>query len=149
MPETETGRIDGYAAAPDAMKALVGVEQYLQSCGLERSLIELVKMRASQINGCAFCLAMHAKDAREAGEDERRLYLLDGWRESHLYTPRERAALGWTEALTLVAQTHAPDEAFAALRPEFSDREITDLTALIGQINTWNRLAIGLRYRHD
>lgn len=144
----KTERIDAYAASPGAIEALLGVEAYIRSCSLESSLIELVKMRASQINGCARCLDMHARDARAAGEDERRLYLLDGWRESTLYTPRERAALGWTEALTLVAQTHAPDDAFEPVHAEFTDAEIADLTTLIGQINTWNRLAIGLRAGH-
>lgn len=147
MPQAD--RLDPYTAAPGAIDALRGVESYLASCGLEHALIELVKMRASQINGCAYCLAMHSKAARAAGEDERRLYLLDGWRESHLYSERERAALAWTEALTLLSQSHAPDDAYEALRPHFADKEIADLTTLIGQINTWNRLAVGLRYRHD
>jgi AhpD family alkylhydroperoxidase len=101
-------RLNAYETAPAAMKAVQSVEHYIQSCGLERSLIELVKMRASQINGCAFCLDMHSKDARKNGETEQRLYLLDGWRESRLYSPRERAALAWTEALTRIAETHAP-----------------------------------------
>jgi AhpD family alkylhydroperoxidase len=134
--------------APDGYKALSGVESYLRQCGLERSLIELVKMRASQINGCAYCLDMHSKDARRAGESEQRLYLLSAWRESPLYTPRERAALAWTEAVTLIADTHAPDAAYDALRPHFSEKEIADLTILVGMINLWNRIAIGFRYEH-
>ena len=134
-------------AAPDGYKALSGVETYLRQCGLERSLIELVKMRASQINGCAYCLDMHSKDARRAGETEQRLYLLDAWAESPLYTPRERAALAWTEAVTRIA-AHAPDEAYDALRPHFSEKEIADLTILIGMINLWNRVAIGFRSVH-
>jgi AhpD family alkylhydroperoxidase len=136
------------AIAPDAMKAVLNVEAYIQQCGLEKSLIELVKMRASQINGCAYCLAMHSKDARRGGESEQRLYLLDAWRESPLYTPKERAALAWTEAVTQIAGTHAPDHSYEALRAHFSDKEIVDLTILVGQINLLNRLAIGLRYQH-
>ncbi len=113
------------------------------------SLIALVKMRASQISGCALCLDSHSKDARKAGECEQRLYLLNGWRESPLYTPAERAALAWTDALMLVSKTHTPDGAYEALRPHFSDKQIVDLTILIGQINLWNHLAIGMRYIHD
>lgn len=104
----EAGRLNAYQAAPDAMRAVQRVEGYIQQCGLEKSLIELVKMRASQINGCAYCLDVHSKDARRAGETEQRLYLLDAWHQSALYTKRERAALAWTEALTRVAETHAP-----------------------------------------
>lgn len=144
-----TDRIDANVAAPDAMKALRGVEAYLKSCGLETSLVELVKVRASQINGCAHCLDMHCKEARRLGETELRLYLLNAWEESDLYTPRERAALAWTDCLTKVAETHAPDAVFAAVRPHFTDKEMADLTTLIGQINTWNRLSIGFRYLPD
>jgi AhpD family alkylhydroperoxidase len=143
-----TPRLNARAAAPDAMKAMLALESYIQSSGLEKSLIELVKMRASQINSCAFCLDMHSKDARARGETEQRLYLLDAWRESPLYTDRERAALGWTESLTLVAQTRAPDADYEALTPHFSDDEKVKLTLLIGTINTWNRLAIGFRFAH-
>jgi AhpD family alkylhydroperoxidase len=132
--------------APDGYRALAGVETYLLQCGLERSLIELVKMRASQINGCAYCLDKHSKDARRAGESEQRLYLLDAWEEAPVYTPRERAALAWTEAVTRIADTHAPDTAYDALRPHFSEKEIADLTILAGMINLWNRIAIGFRY---
>ena len=142
-------RINPYAAAPDAMKAMGGVEKYIHACGLEHSLIELVKMRASQINGCTFCLDMHSKDAREHGETEQRLYLLESWREASLYSARERAALAWTEALTLIASNHVGEELFEALRAEFSDAEIANLTTLVGLINAWNRLAISLRYRHS
>jgi len=141
-------RLDAYKTAPGAYKALVGVETYIQGSGLEHSLIELVKMRASQINGCAFCLDMHSKDARRAGETEQRLYLLNAWRESRLYTPRERAALAWTESLTLVAQTQAPDDVYAEVKFEFTEKEIVDLTTLIGMINLWNRIAIGFRNQH-
>jgi AhpD family alkylhydroperoxidase len=142
----EAGRLDGYKIAPDAMKALIGVETYIQKSGLEKPLIELVKMRASQINGCAYCLDMHSRDARRGGETEQRLYVLDAWAESTLYTPRERAALAWTDSLTRIADTHAPDDVYDALRAQFSDKEIVDLTTLVGTINLWNRLAISLRY---
>jgi len=132
--------------APDGYQALRAVEIYLAKCGLPKRLIELVKFRASQMNGCAYCLDVHSKDARKAGETEQRLYLLDAWRESPHYTPAERAALAWTEALTKVAETRAPDADYAALREHFSDKEIVDLTYLIGMINVWNRLAVGMRY---
>ena len=141
-------RINPYDVAPKAMKAMQGVETYIHACGLEHSLIELVKMRASQINGCAFCLDMHSKDARAAGETEQRLYLLNAWRESTLYTARERAALAWTEALTLIADNHVADDLFEDTRREFSDAELVNLTTLVGLINAWNRLAISMRYQH-
>jgi AhpD family alkylhydroperoxidase len=141
-------RLDFKTAAPQAYAALSGVERYIQSCGLEKKLIELVKMRASQINGCAFCLDMHSRDARSHGETEQRLYVLTAWRESPLYSPRERAALAWTECLTRVATDGAPDDAYAALEPHFSPKERVDLTVLIGMINLWNRLAIGVSAQH-
>src|SRR5258706_4046039 len=141
-------RLNAYDAAPDAMKAVLHTEAYIQHSGLEKSLIELVKMRASQINGCAYCLAMHSRDARKGGETEMRLYLLNAWEESSLYLPRERAALGWTDALTRVADTHAPDAAWDEVQQHFTDKEAVDLTTLIGMINLWNRLAIGFRYQH-
>jgi AhpD family alkylhydroperoxidase len=144
----KAGRLNAYEAAPDAMRAVQRVEGYIQQCGLEKSLIELVKMRASQINGCAYCLHVHSTDARHAGETEQRLYLLDAWHESPLYTGRERAALAWTEALTRVSETHAPDSIYEEVRRHFADKELVDLTTLIGLINLWNRLAIGLRYQH-
>jgi AhpD family alkylhydroperoxidase len=134
--------------APEGYAALRNVEVYLARSGLPKRLIELVKMRASQINGCAYCLDVHSKDARKAGETEQRLYLLNAWRESPLFSPAERAALAWTEALTNVSQTRADDADYEALRPHFSDKEIVDLTYLIGMINFWNRLAIGMRYVH-
>ena len=140
-------RLSAPKVAPEGYKALSGVEAYLRHCGLERPLVELMKMRASQINGCAYCLDMHSKDARRAGETEQRLYLLDAWQESSLYTPRERAALEWTEAVTRIADTHAPDAVYDALRPHFTEKEIVDLTMLIGMINLWNRIAIGFRYQ--
>jgi AhpD family alkylhydroperoxidase len=144
----ESERLNAYEIAPEAMKALRQVEAYIHNSGLDKRLIELVKMRASQINGCAYCLDMHSRDLRRQGETEQRIYLLNAWRESPLYTPRERAALGWTEALTRVADTHAPDADWAEVRRQFSDKELADLTTLIGMINLWNRLAIGFRYQH-
>ena len=144
----EAGRLNAYEAAPDAMRAVQRVEAYIQQCGLEKRLIELVKMRASQINGCAYCLHVHSADARRAGETEQRLYLLNAWHEAPLYTERERAALAWTEALTRIEETHAPDSTYDEVRQHFKDKELADLTTLIGLINLWNRLAIGFRYQH-
>ncbi|WQO29790.1 carboxymuconolactone decarboxylase family protein [Microvirga lotononidis] len=141
-------RLMPFEVAPGSLKPMVELEKILKNSGLEHSLIELVKTRASQINGCAFCLHMHTKDARAAGETEERLYLLNAWRESPLYNDRERAALAWTEALTLVAQTHAPDEDYEELSRHFTPAEQVNLTLLIGAINTWNRLAIGFRSIH-
>ncbi|KWV59023.1 alkylhydroperoxidase [Bradyrhizobium macuxiense] len=141
-------RMNFYQAAPETMKALVAVESQISASGLEQSLIELVKTRASQINGCAYCINMHTEDARKHGETEQRLYLLNAWRESPLYSERERAALTWTEALTLVSETHAPDADYEAVRAEFTDSELMNLTTLIGTINAWNRIAIGFRAVH-
>ncbi len=141
-------RLNAYSAAPDAAKAIMQVETYIQNCGLEKPLIELVKMRASQINGCAYCLDMHSKDARKAGETEQRLYLLNAWAESPLYSDRERAALAWTDAVTLIAETHAPDHLYEQLRAQFTEAEIVNLTTLIGLINLWNRFAISFRTQH-
>ena len=141
-------RMNFYRAAPDAIKALVAVESQVTASGLEQSLIELVKTRASQINGCAYCINMHTEDARKHGETEQRLYLLNAWRESPLYSERERAALAWTEALTLVSETHAPDADYEAVCAEFTDGELVNLTTLIGTINAWNRIAIGFRAVH-
>ena len=141
-------RVNAYQVAPAGMKALVAVETYLHGTTLGPQLIELVKMRASQINGCAYCLDSHSKELRKQGEIEQRIYLLDAWHESPLYTPRERAALAWTDALTHISDTHAPDDVYEGLREHFDDKEIVDLTTLIGMINLWNRLAIGLRYEH-
>jgi len=138
-------RMNFYQAAPDTMKALMALETQIQSSGLEQSLIELVKTRASQINGCAFCINMHTQDARKRGETEQRLYLLDAWREAPVYTDRERAALAWTEAVTLISETHAPDDVYNEVRAHFSEAETVNLTTLIGTINTWNRLSISFR----
>jgi AhpD family alkylhydroperoxidase len=137
-----------FAYIPDAMKALIALEESFKSGKLEHSLVELVKIRASQINACAYCLNVHTSDARNAGESETRIYLLNAWRESTLFTDRERAALGWTEALTLVSQSGAPDDVYAALKDEFSEAEQVELTALIGAINVWNRFQVGFRAVH-
>jgi len=134
-----------FQAAPESIKALTAVETQIQSSGLEQSLIELVRTRASQINGCAFCINMHTQDARKHGETEQRLYLLNAWREAPLYTDRERAALAWTEAVTLITETHAPDNTYEELRRHFSEAEAANLTVLIGTINAWNRLSIAFR----
>jgi AhpD family alkylhydroperoxidase len=141
-------RMNFYQAAPETIKALTALETHIQSTGLEKSLIELVKIRASQINGCAFCINMHTDDARKRGETEQRIYLLNAWRESPLYTDRERAALAWTEAVTLIAETRAPDDVYDQVRAQFSEEETVNLTVLIGTINAWNRLAISFRAVH-
>jgi AhpD family alkylhydroperoxidase len=138
-------RINMYEVAPDAVKAMLGLEKYLHSCGLEPGLIHLLKLRASQINGCGYCIDMHSKDARALGESEQRLYLLDAWREAPFYTDRERAALEWMEAVTRVAETQVPDDVYERARAQFSEKELVDLTLLAATINAWNRLAISLR----
>ena len=141
-------RMNYYQAAPETVKALRAVEAQILASGLEKSLIELVKTRASQINGCAYCISVHTADARKQGETEERLYLLNAWRESPLYTERERAALAWTEAVTLIAETHAPDDLYEDVRAHFSESETVNLTMLIGAINAWNRIAISFRAIH-
>lgn len=138
-------RLDYQKASPNVVKAMMGLEAAIHRTGLEAGLLELVKMRASQINGCAYCLDMHSKDAMARGETAQRLFGLDAWREAPYYTDRERAALEWTEAVTLVAQTHAPDEAFEVVKAQFSEEEIVNLTLAIVAINGWNRFAIGFR----
>lgn len=138
-------RIEYRKVAPGAMAAMSGLERYLDECGLEPSLLDLVKLRASQINGCAYCIDMHTKDARARGESEQRLYALSAWRETPFYTERERAALAWTETLTLVTDGHAPDEVYESVRRQFTEKELTDLTLAIVAINGWNRFAIGFR----
>ena len=139
-------RLNAHDMAPEAMKTLGAIEGYLHQTTLGEGLIDLVKMRASQINGCAYCLDMHSKALRRNGESEQRIYLLNAWRESPLYNPRERAALVWTEALTRIAEAHAPAAVCEEVRQHFDDKELVDLTILIGMINLWNRLAIGLQY---
>lgn len=143
-----TARLDYFKTAPELMQAMLGMENACKASGLDHTLYELVKTRASQINGCAYCLHMHTTDARKAGESEMRLYLLSAWRESSLYTPSERAALAWTESLTLISQTGAPDADYEALKAHFSEHEIVALTMLIVTINSWNRLAVGFRSQH-
>ncbi len=137
-----------FKTAPDGIKAMVALEASIKASGLEHGLLELVKLRASQLNGCAFCIHMHATDARSHGEFEMRLYMLNAWRESPLYSDRERAALAWTEALTLLAATGAPDADYDLLKSEFTESEQVNLTLLIGAINLWNRLQVGLRAVH-
>jgi AhpD family alkylhydroperoxidase len=143
-----TPRLNIFQSAPEGTKAMIEVEKSIASSGLEHSLLELVRIRASQINGCAFCLHMHVTEAIRNGEDGLRLQLLDGWRDSPSFTDRERAALNWTESLTRVSKTHAPDADFALLKSEFSDIEIAYLTLTIAQINAWNRIQISLRAVH-
>lgn len=140
-----TTRLNHWAAAPKAMQAMLALEKASRSNGLEPSLLELVKTRTSQINRCAFCLDMHTREARAAGETEERLCMLSAWEEATCYTPRERAALAWTDALTLLAATGAPNSAHAALAAEFAPEEQVALTLAIVTINGWNRFAVGFR----
>jgi AhpD family alkylhydroperoxidase len=130
---------------PEGIHALLNIEKVIRSSGLDPSLLELVKTRASQLNGCAYCIDMHTKDARAAGETEQRLYALSAWRETPFFTSRERAALGWTETLTNIQQGHAPDEEYERARKEFDESELVKLTLAITQINAWNRIAIAFR----
>ena len=143
-----TPRLDPFAAAPELARAWLAFSTRSGDSGLEKPLLELVKIRASQINGCAYCIHMHTADARAHGETEQRIYLLDAWRESPLYSDRERAALAWTEAVTLISQTHAPDDVYEQLRASFSEEEIVKLTMLVATINAWNRIAISFRSIH-
>lgn len=140
-----TPRIDLVRVSPKATQAMLQLQKYVNDSGLEHSLLELVKMRASQINGCAYCLDMHSKDARAAGETEQRLYALDAWRETSFYSARERAALEWTEALTLVREGHVPDDVFESAREHFSEQELVDLSLAVVAINGWNRVSIAFR----
>ncbi|TCP33675.1 carboxymuconolactone decarboxylase family protein [Sphingomonas sp. BK235] len=137
-----------HALAPEAIKAMMTLEQAIAHAGLDPVLLELVKLRVSQLNGCAFCLHMHATDLRRRGEPELRLYLLSAWRESTLYSARERAALGWAESLTLLPERQASDADYAALSAHFDERERVWLTMAIGAINVWNRLQVGFRVAH-
>ena len=138
-------RIQYAIVAPGAVRAMQGLETYVRHCGLGRSLIEVVKLRASQINGCAYCVDMHTKDARAEGETEQRLYAVSVWEETPFFTERERAALAWTEAVTLVGQEHVPDDVYQQARGSFSETELVNLTLAIIVINGWNRLAISFR----
>lgn len=141
-------RMNYFAKAPDLLKAVSALDKAVQDSGFDRKLLHLVKLRASQINGCAYCVDMHVKEARHDGETEQRIHLISAWRESPLYSERERAALEWTEALTLLPQSRANDEFYDPLKAHFSDVEIVQLTVLIGAINVWNRLAVGFRSQH-
>src|SRR5919204_5825429 len=138
-------RLNYMEAGQGAVKAMFGLGAYLAKCGLEPSLLHLLEFRVSQLNGCAYCLDMHSKDARAAGETEQRLYLLDAWREVSLYSERERAALEWTEALTRIDQGHVPDAVYAAVREHFSEEELVSLALAVVAINGWNRLSIAFR----
>lgn len=138
-------RLDFYKANPAAIKALMAVEAAIEKSSIEHALAHLVRLRASQINGCAFCVDMHTADARKGGETDRRLATVSVWRETPFFTERERAALEWTESVTLLAQTHVPDEVWERVKPHFSDQEIADLTLLIIAINGWNRIAVTFR----
>ena len=138
-------RFDYRKFSPEPIEAMRAIEKYIATCGLDGKFVHLLKLRASQINGCAFCIDMHSIDARACGETEQRLYALDAWRETPFYSARERAALAWTEAVTLIAQTHAPDDVYREVRSQFSEQELADLTLAIVAINGWNRFAIGFR----
>jgi AhpD family alkylhydroperoxidase len=138
-------RLNFYKAGPNAIKGMLGLEEQIAKSGLEKPLIELVRLRASQINGCAYCVDLHAADAAKAGETARRLNALVVWRESPFFSDRERAALEWAESLTRVADTHVPDEVWARVKPQFTPEEIVDLTLLVSTINAWNRFAIAFR----
>jgi AhpD family alkylhydroperoxidase len=140
-------RLNYEQVAPGVYDAMDGLDRYIQNCGIERPLVLLVQLRASQINGCAYCLDMHWKDLRAAGENEQRLYSLDAWRECPYYSERERAALAWTESVTLVAGGHVPDSVYDEVRPRFSEKELADLTLAVAGINAWNRLSIAARLR--
>ena len=138
-------RINPYAVAPQLLDELIKYARTVQAMGLEKSLLSLVEIRASQINGCAICLHMHAQEARKQGESEDRVLMLDAWHETNLYTPREKAALAWTEALTRLTDTRAPDEAYEAAKAEFTDEELVKLTLMITVINSFNRFGVGFR----
>ncbi|MFC5525868.1 carboxymuconolactone decarboxylase family protein [Rhodanobacter ginsengisoli] len=138
-------RLDFCKTSPEAIKAMIALEQPIGNSSLEKPLIELVRLRASQINGCAYCMDLHSADARKAGEDERRLATVGAWRETPFFSQRERAALAWTEAVTLVSSTHVPDDVWESVQPHFTPEEMTDLTLLVVAINGWNRFSIALR----
>lgn len=141
-------RLDYRKASPAAVQAMRQLQAAVEASGLEKTLLELIKIRASQINRCAFCLHMHTRDARLAGVSEERIYLLDAWRESSLYTDRERAALAWTESLTRLSDQGAPEEVYANLAAHFSEPEIVGVTLAIVAINGWNRIAVGFNLQH-
>jgi AhpD family alkylhydroperoxidase len=141
----QQARLDYARVAPEAVRAQRGLETYIRGCGLEHSLLELVKVRASMINGCAYCVDMHTKDARLAGETEQRLYAVSVWHETPFFTPRERAALRWTDALTVIAREGVSDELFREVRSHFNEKELVDLTVVVITINGWNRLSVTFR----
>jgi len=143
-----TARLNLFKASPDAIKAVMALEEAFQKSGLGRPLINLIKLRASIINGCAFCVDMHSKESRHDGLSEQWINLMSVWRESTVYDARERAVLGWVDAVTNLAQTGAPDEAYDALRAHFNEDEMVKITMGIGAINVWNRLAVGFRSQH-
>jgi AhpD family alkylhydroperoxidase len=141
-------RLQFLKAAPEIMKEVLALNEAVEKSGLERSLLHLVKLRASHLNGCSYCVDMHTREARQDGESEQRVYLVSAWRESPLYTDRERAALAWTETLTALAGNHVEDEAYEAARVHFSEEEMVKLSVAIGMINVWNRLCTGFRAIH-
>lgn len=145
MATTTDQRINYSAVAPEGVRALAGLEAYVRSCGLERGLLELVKTRASQLNGCGYCIDMHTKDARASGETEQRLYGLSAWRESPFYSERERSALAWTEAVTLLSDGPVHETLYEEARRHFSEKELVDLTLTLVAINGWNRLSVSFR----
>ena len=138
-------RINAFEKGQGAVKAMLGVSAYLAKSSLEKNLLHLIEYRVSQINGCAYCLDMHSKDLRHEGETEQRIYMVSAWRETPLYSPRERAALAWAESVTLIGEGHVPDEVFAEAKKEFSDEELIDLTLAVAMINSWNRINIAFR----
>ena len=147
MPDTHvlSPRIDFTKVTPEAKEAVFTLERYVRQSSLEPSLLELIKVRASQINGCAYCVDMHTKDARARGETEQRLYAVVVWRETPFFTERERAALAWCEAVTLISRDHVPDEVYESVRKHFNEKELVDLTLAVAAINTWNRLMVSFR----
>jgi AhpD family alkylhydroperoxidase len=145
MASTVQPRFEYRKFSPEPVQAMMALEKYIASCGLDHKFIHLLKLRASQINGCAFCIDMHSIDARAEGETEQRLYALNAWRETNFFTDRERAGLAWIEAVTLVSTSHVPDEVYDEARRHFSEKEIFDLTFIASTINAWNRIAISAR----
>jgi len=138
-------RLDYYNASPKAMKAMLAMEALTRDLSIEAPLLQLIRIRASQLNGCAFCTDMHSVDARRAGESERRLYAIAVWRDSGFFNSRERAALAWAEAVTLLAESHVPDDLYQLAKAQFSEAELVDLTMAVTTINSWNRLAVSFR----
>ncbi|MBK3466254.1 MULTISPECIES: carboxymuconolactone decarboxylase family protein [Pseudomonas] len=138
-------RLDYYNASPKAMKAMIAMEALTGNLSIEQPLLQLIRIRASQLNGCAFCTDMHSVDARRAGESDRRLYAIAVWRDSDFFNPRERAALAWAEAVTLLSESHVPDDVYQLAREQFNEGELVDLTVAVTTINSWNRLAVSFR----